>query len=163
MFSWKKGFFPESFETACVIEEDVVIHPFAFRTHAHRHGVDVSGWVVDEDRYGVDHWYLIGRRNPQLPQMFAPVHNKTITVSQGQMLAARCIMKNDENRNVPMGQTGEDEMCNFYMMYWVDGDRPKSASNRLTLLQVLQDNTCYSPGAPFYHWATEGGLNHIPK
>lgn len=38
----------ESFETACVIEEDVEIHPFAFRTHAHRHGVEVSGWVVNE-------------------------------------------------------------------------------------------------------------------
>ncbi|CAJ0593508.1 unnamed protein product [Cylicocyclus nassatus] len=141
----------ESFETACVIEEDVTIHPFAFRTHAHDHGYDTSGWLVDEDENGQDHWYLIGRRNPQLPQIFAPVHNKTLTVSQGQMIAARCLMKNDENRNIPMGQTGADEMCNYYMMYWVDGDR------------VLQDNTCYSPGAPYYHWATEGGLNHIPK
>ena len=38
----------ESFETACVINEDVDIHPFAFRTHTHRHGTEVSGWVVQE-------------------------------------------------------------------------------------------------------------------
>ncbi|KAL6729395.1 hypothetical protein Aduo_000451 [Ancylostoma duodenale] len=141
----------ESFETACVIEEDVVIHPFAFRTHAHRHGVDVSGWVVNEDEKGDDHWFLIGRRNPQLPQMFAPVQNTSLVVRQGDMLAARCIMKNDEDRVIKMGPTGEDEMCNFYMMYWAEGDR------------VLKDNTCFSPGAPVYHWSSEAGLNHIPK
>ncbi|RCN45921.1 copper type II ascorbate-dependent monooxygenase domain protein [Ancylostoma caninum] len=141
----------ESFETACVIEEDVVIHPFAFRTHAHRHGVDVSGWVVNEDEKGDDQWFLIGRRNPQLPQMFAPVQNTSLVVRQGDMLAARCIMKNDEDRVIKMGPTGEDEMCNFYMMYWAEGDR------------VLKDNTCFSPGAPVYHWSSEAGLNHIPK
>ena len=28
----------EYMETACEINEDVVMHPFAFRTHAHTHG-----------------------------------------------------------------------------------------------------------------------------
>ncbi|KHJ94581.1 copper type II ascorbate-dependent monooxygenase domain protein [Oesophagostomum dentatum] len=83
--------------------------------------------------------------------MFAPVQNQSLVVQQGDMLAARCILKNDEDRLIKMGPTGEDEMCNFYMMYWAEGDK------------VLKDNTCFSPGAPFYHWATEGGLNHIPK
>lgn len=141
----------ESFETACVIEEDVEIHPFAFRTHAHRHGVEVSGWVVNENEKGDDEWFLIGRRDPQLPQMFAPVQNTSLVIHGGDMVAARCILKNNEDRLIKMGPTGEDEMCNFYMMYWADGDA------------VMKDNTCFSPGAPAYHWSSEAGLNHIPK
>uniref|UniRef100_A0A0K0DFW3 peptidylglycine monooxygenase n=1 Tax=Angiostrongylus cantonensis TaxID=6313 RepID=A0A0K0DFW3_ANGCA len=141
----------ESFETACLIDEDVVLHPFAFRTHSHRHGVEISGWVVNEDEKGDDEWFLIGKRNPQLPQMFVPVQNNSLVIRQGDMVAARCILKNDENRVVEMGATAEDEMCNLYVMYWTDGDR------------VLRDNTCFSPGAPLYHWSSEAGLNHIPK
>ncbi|KJH50594.1 copper type II ascorbate-dependent monooxygenase domain protein [Dictyocaulus viviparus] len=137
----------ESFETACMIQEDVVLHPFAFRTHSHRHGVDISGW----NEKGDDKWTLIGRRDPQLPQMFVPVQNKSLVIHQGDIIAARCILKNDENRVIMMGATGEDEMCNFYMMYWTDSDR------------VMTDNTCFSMGAPFYRWSSEAGLNHIPK
>ncbi|VDM40148.1 unnamed protein product [Toxocara canis] len=95
----------ETFETACIVDEDVEMHPFALRPHTHRHGVSV---------------------------------------------ASRCVMVNKENKAFAMGNTGEDEMCNYYMMYWVYGDK------------TLKDNTCYSPGAPEYHWATEAGLNNIP-
>lgn len=35
------------FETACIIDEDVELHPFAFRTHAHRHGVKVISYNLD--------------------------------------------------------------------------------------------------------------------
>ena len=31
-------------------------------------------------------------------------------------------------------------MCNFYMMYWVDGDK------------LLEDNVCTSPGPPNYYF-----------
>jgi len=141
----------ESFETACVIQEDVELHPFAFRTHTHKHGTDVGGWIVQEDEQGVDHWTLIGRRDPQLPQMFVPVANQSLVIRQGDLLAARCVLKNDEDRAIDIGPTGSDEMCNFYIMYWADADK------------ILQDNTCYSPGAPYYQWSSEANLNHIPK
>jgi hypothetical protein len=39
--------------------------------------------------------------------------------------------------------TSDDEMCNFYMMYWVDGD------------QLLEDNVCASPGPPNYYFAED--------
>ena len=31
-------------------------------------------------------------------------------------------------------------MCNFYMMYWVDGD------------ELLHDDVCTSPGPPSYYF-----------
>ena len=37
--------------------------------------------------------------------------------------------------------TGNDEMCNFYIMYWVDSDR------------LLDDNVCTSPGPPQYYFS----------
>jgi peptidylglycine monooxygenase len=36
----------DTFEAACTIPDDVVLHPFAYRVHTHRHGTDVSGWLV---------------------------------------------------------------------------------------------------------------------
>jgi len=36
--------------------------------------------------------------------------------------------------------TGNDEMCNFYMMYWVDGD------------QLLDEPICRSAGPPYYYF-----------
>jgi uncharacterized membrane protein (DUF106 family) len=39
-----------------------------------------------------------------------------------------------------LSSTGNDEMCNFYMMYWVDGD------------QLLHDDVCTSPGPPQYYF-----------
>ena len=39
--------------------------------------------------------------------------------------------------------TGNDEMCNFYMMYWVDGD------------QLLEENVCASRGPPYYYFAED--------
>jgi len=141
----------EDFEAACVIDEPVQMHPFAFRVHTHRHGTTVSGWLVKEDpKTRVDEWTLLGERDPQLPQMFEAVKNTSLVVSPGDILAARCTIKNDENRVISIGPTGSDEMCNFYLMYWVEGE------------DTLQDNTCFSPGAPQYHWTSEAGLNHVP-
>jgi len=143
----------ESFETACVVDEDIEMHPFAYRTHTHRHGRMVSGWLVTEDEEtGADKWKLIGERDPQLPQLFSAINDSTIVISKGDVLAARCTMENQEKRSVSVGASGDDEMCNFYLMYWVNGD-----SN------TLRDNTCYSPGPPEYYWTSEAGLNNIPK
>ena len=133
----------ELLEAACVVDEEVEMHPFAFRVHTHRHGVKVGGWAVSADAEGNEQWSLVGERDPQLPQMFEAVANKSLKVRAGDIIAARCEIKNDEVRDIEVGATGEDEMCNFYMMYWVEGDR------------VLQDNTCFSPGPPEYYWSRE--------
>lgn len=44
--------------------------------------------------------------------------------------------------------TNEDEMCNFYMMYWSDG-------------KILNRKTCFSLGPPFYYWSRDR-LKNIP-
>lgn len=45
--------------------------------------------------------------------------------------------------------TSEDEMCNFYMMYWVEDTDP------------LEQQYCFTPGPPFYYWKEK--LNNIPE
>jgi len=136
----------ENFETACLIDENVEMHPFAFRTHTHTHGKVVSGYVIQDGK-----WTLLGKKSPQLPQMFYPIADSGLTIKQGDIVAARCTMVNDEDRDIYIGSTGNDEMCNFYMMYWSDQSKPS-----------LSDNTCFSNGPPDYHWDTTGGLTDIP-
>ena len=98
------------------------MHPFAFRTHSHKLGLVTSGYRVRFDKDSNDQeWIEIGRRSPQLPQMFYPVTNK-LSIRKGDVVAARCTMKNFVDHDVSIGSTGEDEMCNFYMMYYVEGD-----------------------------------------
>ena len=51
-----------------------------------------------------------------------------------------------------MGSTREAEMCNFYLMYWVEGGAK------------LGDERCYTVGPPVYSWdrILIGGLSNIP-
>ena len=117
-------------EAACTLETHLMLHPFAFRVHTHALGRVVSGWKVSPDMQ----WTLLGKDDPQLPQMFNPVADKSTTLTGGDTIATRCTMVNDGDNEVLVGQTRKDEMCNFYIMYWVDGEN-------------LPENTfCFSPG-----------------
>ncbi|CAK1544472.1 unnamed protein product [Leptosia nina] len=139
----------EHMETACTLKEDKVIHPFAFRTHTHGLGKLVSGYVVRKSMKG-DSWNLIGSKDPQLPQMFYPVQN-TDPISKFDILAARCVMNNTRHEFVKIGATNKDEMCNFYLMYWVENDSP------------LKTKYCFSAGPPYYYWNTAPeNFNRIP-
>ena len=93
----------ENFEAACTLAEDVVLHPFAYRTHAHKLGIVNSGYVVkNNERTGEQKWIEIGRRSPQLPQMFFPATNE-VEVKKGDILAARCTMDNFRDHDVSIG------------------------------------------------------------
>jgi len=135
------------FESACEIQDGRDIHPFAFRTHTHGLGKVVSGWRVRDK----NNWKLIGKKNPQLPQMFYPVDNE-MTIRKGDTVAARCTMVNNRDRITYIGTTVEDEMCNFYMMYWVKGK------------EVMTLNSCFTRGPPTWSWGGwfGGGLSNIP-
>lgn len=139
-------------ETACQINEMKTIYPFAYRTHTHTLGRVVSGYVVRRSEDGVDHWTLLGKRDPLTPQMFYPVFDES-PITYGDKLAARCTMDSTKRDRVTVvGPTNNDEMCNFYLMYYTDNDKP------------LDMKYCMTEGPPFYKWSNEGNaLNNIPE
>ncbi|KAK9498614.1 hypothetical protein O3M35_003208 [Rhynocoris fuscipes] len=143
-----RGMSEEHMETACTIDEDKVLHPFAFRTHTHQLGRVVAGYSVRRIN-GKDNWTLLGKRNPQDPQMFYPVVNN-VNVTLGDQLAARCTMESHRPYTTYIGGTNKDEMCNFYLMYWVENSEP------------LTKKYCFTNGPPMYYWDGLGGLNNIP-
>lgn len=139
----------EHMETACTMTEDKTIHPFAFRTHTHSLGTLVSGYVVHRNKDG-DEWTLLGKKNPQLPQMFYPTENRD-PIKKNDVLAARCTMNNSHEYVVKIGATNQDEMCNFYLMYWVENDTP------------LKQKYCFTAGPPNYYWSeAHENFNWIP-
>ena len=71
--------------------------------------------------------------------MFYPVTNK-LSIRKGDVVAARCTMKNFVDHDVSIGSTGEDEMCNFYMMYYVEGDK------------ILEEQYCTTMGPPNWYF-----------
>merc|ERR1712024_182185 len=139
------------FETACEIQDTRTIHPFAFRTHTHSLGKVVSGWKVSNaTKPNEMEWDLIGKKSPQEPQMFYPLADPQLTFTKGDILAARCTMVNHHDHDVYVGQTNKDEMCNFYIMYWVKGK------------EVVDKRVCFSPGPPFWSWKGNAMLPNIP-
>ena len=74
-------------EAACQLKTDMIIHPFAFRVHSHGLGRVVSGWKVTADQT----WTLLGKRDPQLPQMFEEIKDKSITLRYGDTLGKNSI------------------------------------------------------------------------
>lgn len=75
-------------------------------------------------------------------------------IHRGDTIAMRCTMDNDRSSAVWVGATRNNEMCNFYMMYWVDGH------------DILRTNHCSSLGPPIYKWnrwwPIGGGLQNVP-
>ncbi|KAL7302785.1 hypothetical protein TKK_0004826 [Trichogramma kaykai] len=136
----------ELMEAACKISENKTLHPFAYRTHTHSLGRVVSGYVIKD---GGRRWIELGKRDPLTPQMFYETSYRG-TVEMGDTLAARCTMRSDRDTWTYVGGTNKDEMCNFYMMYWVENDEP------------LLDAWCFTPGPPTYYWH-KAGLIDIPN
>uniref|UniRef100_A0A5S6QDL4 Peptidylglycine monooxygenase n=1 Tax=Trichuris muris TaxID=70415 RepID=A0A5S6QDL4_TRIMR len=99
---------------SCVYEEDAVIHPFAYRTHAHALGRIITGYQYRENSFA-----LIGKGNPQWPQWFYPA-KKNISIGKGDTIVAQCIFDSTSRSTVTtIGAHGLNEMCNFYMYYFV--------------------------------------------
>lgn len=91
------------------------IYPFAFRTHTHHLGKVVNGYRIRDGK-----WDLIGRQSPQLPQAFYPA-DREVNVKYGDTLAARCVFTGEgRTSKTYIGATSGDEMCNFYIMYYMD-------------------------------------------
>ncbi|KAM4049407.1 peptidyl-glycine alpha-amidating monooxygenase isoform 1-T2 [Anomaloglossus baeobatrachus] len=107
-------------DIACAYEKPTM-HPFAYRVHTHQLGQVVSGYRIRNGK-----WSLIGRQSPQLPQAFYPVEDP-IDVRPGDILAARCLFTGQgRTSNTYIGGTSSDEMCNLYIMYYMDASRASS-------------------------------------
>ena len=71
---------------------------FAYRTHTHKHGTVVTGYLYREQNI-----QEIARHDPQEPQMFYPME-KEVVVDNGDILAARCTFNTTlENKPVYIG------------------------------------------------------------
>lgn len=70
------------------------IHPFAFRTHTHGLGRVVSAFFKNSNG-----WTLIGKRNPQWPQLFEPIVSN-ITISSGDLMAATCVFDSSMQKSI---------------------------------------------------------------
>uniref|UniRef100_F7DDW9 Peptidylglycine alpha-amidating monooxygenase n=1 Tax=Xenopus tropicalis TaxID=8364 RepID=F7DDW9_XENTR len=114
-------------DIACLYNRPA-IHPFAYRVHTHQLGQVVSGFRV---RHGK--WTLIGRQSPQLPQAFYPVEHP-LEISPGDIIATRCLFTG-KGKTTPtyIGGTAKDEMCNLYIMYYMDAAH---ASSYMTCVQT---------------------------
>ncbi|CAL8074515.1 unnamed protein product [Calicophoron daubneyi] len=103
--------------TACRYTGYATLHPFAFRVHAHGHGVINKGYAYHDGERS-----LIGAQSPQRLQTYYPVEDKDVKIYPHDLISAMCNMTNHEDKVFKMGNTRGDEMCNFYMMYWVSHD-----------------------------------------
>ncbi|XP_072453421.1 peptidyl-glycine alpha-amidating monooxygenase isoform X4 [Notamacropus eugenii] len=105
------------------------MHLFAYRVHTHHLGKVVSGYRVRNGQ-----WTLIGRQSPQLPQAFYPVEHP-VDVSYGDILAARCVFTGEGRvEDTHIGGTSSDEMCNLYIMYYMEA---KHAVSFMTCTQNI--------------------------
>ncbi|XP_038614906.1 peptidyl-glycine alpha-amidating monooxygenase isoform X1 [Tachyglossus aculeatus] len=105
------------------------MHLFAYRVHTHHLGKVVSGYRVRNGQ-----WMLIGRQSPQLPQAFYPVE-QPVDVSFGDILAARCVFSGEGRKeDTRIGGTASDEMCNFYIMYYMEA---RHATSYMTCIQNI--------------------------
>ncbi|XP_038257327.1 peptidyl-glycine alpha-amidating monooxygenase isoform X15 [Dermochelys coriacea] len=105
------------------------MHLFAYRVHTHRLGKVVSGYRVRNGQ-----WTLIGRQSPQLPQAFYPVEHP-VDINFGDTLAARCLFTGEgRTTETHIGGTASDEMCNFYIMYYMEA---KHAVSYMTCTQNI--------------------------
>ncbi|XP_061167257.1 peptidylglycine alpha-amidating monooxygenase-like [Saccostrea echinata] len=101
-------------DISCQFKASGPIYPFGYRTHAHSLGTVISGYQVNNT------YNLIGKGNPQWPQAFYPVENK-IVIQKDDYLVGRCVYNSTgRNRATYIGATHNDEMCNFYIMYYAD-------------------------------------------
>ncbi|CAH8516468.1 unnamed protein product [Schistosoma turkestanicum] len=110
---------------------NATLHPFAYRVHTHKHGVLCEGYVIDGDKR-----YLIGSKSPQVHQTFYPVENKSLEIHNENILAAKCVFENKESRIIRIGNTQNDEMCNFYIMYWVTKDNEQQLYDKNNQIYV---------------------------
>lgn len=148
-------------DISCQFKASGPIYPFGFRTHAHSLGTVISGYQVNNT------YNLIGKGNPQWPQAFYPVENKVV-IQKDDYLVGRCTY-NSTGRNRPtyIGASHNDEMCNFYIMYYADRNtrlqyHSCAGNNNPGLIQKLPAYSYQQlPPNPLLEMAAHGPSGHM--
>lgn len=129
-------------DTGCPYEGEATIYPFAARVHAHHLATVVSGYRVRNGK-----WTLIRKESPQIPQAFYRV-DKRMKIKPGDHLEARCTynsMKKDVVTKI--GATMNDEMCNFYIMFFYDSKKYTEEPPGMCRWGNLDDNVKFPKGS----------------
>lgn len=101
----------------CQVASSKPLHLFAYRTHAHKLSTVISGYIYSADS---DSYTPIAKGNPQWPQAFYPM-DQVYTVKSGEFLVAQCTYDTiGFNQSTRIGATAGDEMCNLYLLYYVE-------------------------------------------
>uniref|UniRef100_T1IZZ8 peptidylglycine monooxygenase n=1 Tax=Strigamia maritima TaxID=126957 RepID=T1IZZ8_STRMM len=135
-------------EAACDFHQDRDVHPIAFRAHTHDLGKLVSGYKVTRNGQKYE-WTLLGKKNPQLPQMFYPVNDTNVVIKKGDVIASRCTLYNNRSTVTNVGLTYDDAMCYFYLLFWINGTN------------MPENDICHSLGPPAWGWK-DYPLDNIP-
>ena len=59
-------------------------------------GQVVSGYKVTKQRDGYE-WKVLGKGDPQLPQMFYPMKDTSITLQKGDIVVSKTLQKNNKS------------------------------------------------------------------
>ncbi|XP_025077135.1 peptidyl-glycine alpha-amidating monooxygenase-like isoform X2 [Pomacea canaliculata] len=147
-------------DASCVYSDETSMFPFAYRTHAHALGTVITGYQYNGT------FQLIGKGNPQWPQAFYPA-NPSIEVKPGEKLIARCTYNSTgRDRVTYVGGTGNDEMCNFYIMYYSNSSSKEPGgecyTNQLPLLASMlpADSDVPLPPNPLLDEEAHGHHHH---
>jgi len=84
-------------------------------------------------------WIEIGRRSPQLPQMFYPATNKNVKINKDDILAARCTMFNFQNKTVSVGYI----KIIIYKVILSNFRRARTVPNSNFLLKIHWEQSTY--------------------
>eukprot|EP00105_Crassostrea_gigas_P004241 XP_011417387.1 PREDICTED: peptidyl-glycine alpha-amidating monooxygenase isoform X1 [Crassostrea gigas] len=148
-------------DISCQFKASGPIYPFGFRTHAHSLGTVISGYQVNNT------YNLIGKGNPQWPQAFYPVENKVV-IQRDDYLVGRCTYNSTgRNRTTYIGASHNDEMCNFYIMYYADRNtrlqyHSCAGNNNPRLIQKLPAFSYQQlPPNPLLEMAAHGPSGHM--
>ncbi|KAL8575177.1 hypothetical protein ACOMHN_042487 [Nucella lapillus] len=150
-------------DVSCKYDRQFSMFPFAYRTHSHSLGSVITGYQHNNTGY-----HQIGKGNPQWPQAFYPT-NASIEVKQGDELVARCTYNSvGMNRTVQIGATGNDEMCNFYIMFYTNAsvDAPSGqcggVDSQALVDHLPKDSDVTLPPRPWLEEEAHGHHHHHP-
>ncbi|KAI3387000.1 hypothetical protein SNEBB_004807 [Seison nebaliae] len=107
---------------------------FSGRVHTHQLGVRVTAY-----RYRSKEWRKLVDADPQQPQTFLPLFNGNSSTNsfrdgdtknearlkRNDYLMGRCEYTSDRDTFTDAGPNHKDEMCNVYLLYYIDSEKVK--------------------------------------